>query len=91
MVELILVTENIDTSDMGKLITHIKGFAAKLEAEKIRERTQRGIRERVKAGKMPSGRRARLFGYTYIPGKGVGQGIRQAVSNSCVRRQGHMK
>ena len=77
MVELILVTESIDTSDMGKLIVHIKGFAAKLEAEKIRERTQRGIRERVKAGRMPSGRRARLYGYTYIPGKGVGQGIRQ--------------
>jgi site-specific DNA recombinase len=75
-VKLVLVTEDIDTSDMGKLITHIKGFAAKLEAEKIRERTQRGIRERVKAGKMPSGRRARLYGYTYVGGKGVGEGVR---------------
>jgi len=75
-VKLVLVTEDIDTSDMGKLITHIKGFAAKLEAEKIRERTQRGIRERVKAGKMPSGRRARLYGYNYVSGKGVGEGIR---------------
>jgi site-specific DNA recombinase len=75
-VKLVLVTEDIDTSDMGKLITHIKGFAAKLEAEKIRERTQRGIRERVKAGRMPSGRRARLYGYTYVSGKGVGEGIR---------------
>ncbi len=67
-VELTLVTEDVDSSDMGKLITHIKGFAAKLEVEKIRERTQRGIRERVKAGKMPSGRRARLYGYTYSDG-----------------------
>ena len=67
-VELILVTEDLDSSDMGKLIVHIKGFAAKLEVEKIRERTQRGIRERVKAGKMPSGRRARLYGYTYSDG-----------------------
>lgn len=75
--ELILVTETLDSSDMGKLITYIKGYAAKLEAEKIRERTQRGIRERVKAGKMPSGRRARLFGYTYVPGKGEGEGIRR--------------
>jgi len=75
-VQLVLVTESIDTSDMGKLITHIKGFAAKLEAEKIRERTQRGIRERVKAGRMPSGRRARLYGYIYVSGKGVGEGIR---------------
>ncbi len=67
-VALIMVTEDVDSSDMGKLIAHIKGFAAKLEAEKIRERTQRGIRERVKAGKMPSGRRARLYGYTYSDG-----------------------
>jgi len=75
-VELILVTETIDSSDLGRLITYIKGYAAKLEAEKIRERTMRGIRERVKAGKMPSGRRARLYGYTYLPGKGVGEGVR---------------
>jgi site-specific DNA recombinase len=75
-VELVLVTETVDSSDLGKLITYIKGYAAKLEAEKIRERTMRGIRERVKAGKMPSGRRARLYGYTYLPGKGPGEGVR---------------
>lgn len=67
-VELILVTETVDSSDLGRLITYIKGYAAKLEAEKIKERTQRGIRERVKSGKMPSGRRARLYGYTYSDG-----------------------
>jgi len=67
-VKLVLVTEDIDSSDMGKLIAHIKGYAAKLEALKIRERTMRGIKERVKAGKMPSGRRARLYGYTYSDG-----------------------
>ncbi|MBA7702462.1 hypothetical protein ES703_111230 [subsurface metagenome] len=75
-VGLILVTETIDSSDLGKLVTYIKGYAAKLEAQKIRERTTRGIRERVKAGKMPSGWRARLYGYTYLPGKGVGEGVR---------------
>lgn len=75
-VALIMVTEDVDSSDMGKLITHIKGFAAKLEAEKIKERTTRGLRERAKAGKFPSGRRARLYGYTYLPGKGVGEGVR---------------
>ena len=46
-VGLILVTETIDSSDLGKLVTYIKGYAAKLEAQKIRERTTRGIRERV--------------------------------------------
>ncbi|MFC1972379.1 recombinase family protein [Chloroflexota bacterium] len=74
--ELILVTEDIDSSDMGRLITHIRGFAAKLEAQKIRERTARGMRERLKSGKLFGGRATKLYGYTYIPGKGEGQGIR---------------
>jgi site-specific DNA recombinase len=38
-VDLILVTEDLDSSDIGKLVSYIKGYAAKLEAEKIRERT----------------------------------------------------
>jgi len=75
-VELILVTETVDSSDLGKLITYIKGYAAKLEVEKIRERTVRGLKERAKSGKFPSGRRARLYGYTYLPGKNVGEGVR---------------
>lgn len=75
-VELQLVTETLDSSDLGKLITYIKGYAAKLEAEKIKERTMRGIRQRVKSGRLPGGRKARLFGYTYMPGKGMGEGIR---------------
>jgi len=63
-VELILVTEDLDNSDIGLLITHIKGYAAKLEAEKIRERTMRGKRERIRSGKLPTGRGV-LFGYDY--------------------------
>ena len=49
---------------MGKLITHIKGYSAKLEAEKIKERTMRGKRERIKNGKLPTGRGI-LYGYDY--------------------------
>jgi len=63
-VELILVTEDLDNSDLGLLITHIKGYAAKLEAEKIKERTMRGKRERIRNGKLPSGRGI-LYGYDY--------------------------
>jgi len=63
-VELILVTEDLDNSDLGLLITHIKGYAAKLEAEKIKERTMRGKRERIKNGKLPTGRGV-LYGYDY--------------------------
>jgi len=75
-VELILVTETIDSSDLGKLITYIKGYAAKLEAEKIRERTMRGARQRASQGKIPIGGTGKLYGYTYMKGKGEGQGIR---------------
>jgi site-specific DNA recombinase len=75
-VALTMVTEDVDSSDMGKLIAHIKGFAAKLEAEKIKERTMRGKRARALAGKLPANSHAKLYGYSYVPGKGVGEGIR---------------
>ncbi|MFC1931186.1 recombinase family protein [Chloroflexota bacterium] len=80
-IQLSLVTETLDSSDMGKLITYIKGYAAKLEAEKIRERTMRGIKERVKAGRLPGGRKAKIWGYDYLPGKGVGEGVRYINEN----------
>lgn len=73
---LILVTETIDSSDMGKLISYIKGYAAKLEAEKIRERTTRGKRARALSGRLPSGTGRGLYGYFYLKGKGETRGIR---------------
>lgn len=69
-VALIMVTEDVDSSDMGKLIAHIRGFAAKLEAEKIKERTMRGKRERIKNGKLPTGRGI-LYGYSYDKELGI--------------------
>jgi site-specific DNA recombinase len=63
-IRLILVTDDVDSSDIGKLVAHIKGFAAKLEAEKIKERTMRGKRERIRNGKLPTGRGI-LYGYDY--------------------------
>jgi site-specific DNA recombinase len=62
-------TEDIDNSELGKLINYIKGFAAKLEAEKIKERTGRGIKARINKGLLPSGQRGRLYGYLYHDGK----------------------
>jgi site-specific DNA recombinase len=64
-VSLVLVTEDIDSSDMGKLIMHIKGYAAKLEAEKIRERTQRGKHQKLEQGQLPHGTGYGLYGYTW--------------------------
>jgi site-specific DNA recombinase len=75
-VEIILVTETIDSSDLGKLITYIKGYAAKLEAEKIKERTMRGRKARALAGKLPGGSNTKLYGYNYLPGRGIGEGVR---------------
>ncbi|MFC1945043.1 recombinase family protein, partial [Chloroflexota bacterium] len=64
-VNLEAVTENVDSSELGKLITYIRGFASKLEAEKIRERTMRGKRASALEGKIPHGGFARLYGYDY--------------------------
>ena len=75
-VEVVLVTETLDSSDLGKLIIHIKGFAAKLEAEKIRERTIRGKRTKALSGRIPSGSHARLYGYDYIKARVDGGAVR---------------
>jgi len=42
------VTKDLDNTELGKLISYIRGFASKLEAEKIKERTMRGKMQRVK-------------------------------------------
>ena len=58
------VTEDVDNSELGKLISYIRGFASKLEAEKIRERTMRGKKAKAKQGQMVGG--MTLYGYDYI-------------------------
>jgi len=64
-VALETVTEDVDNSELGKLITYIRGYASKLETEKIRERTLRGKKARALEGKIPHGGFARLYGYDY--------------------------
>lgn len=64
-VTLEAVQEDIDTSDLGKLISYIRGFASKLEAEKIRERTMRGKARRVKEGYLPTGTGVGILGYDW--------------------------
>ncbi len=58
------VTEPLDDSPEGQLIRFVRGYAAKVEHEKIRERTQRGKRARVEAGKMPPSHNP-LYGYQW--------------------------
>jgi len=76
-VELVLIAETHDSSDLGKLITYIKGYGAKLEAEKIKDRTRQGRKARIRSGKLANGKASHLFGYNYIPGRGEGEGVRQ--------------
>ena len=64
-VKLETVTEDVDNTELGKLITYIRGFASKLEAEKIRERTMRGKKARLAEGKLPQGTGVGLYGYDW--------------------------
>lgn len=66
-VTLEAVTETVDSSDLGKLITHIKGYAAKLDAERRRDATMRGKKEWARKGRISHGGFARIYGYDYIP------------------------
>lgn len=45
------VTEPLDNSPEGQLIRFVRGYAAKIEHEKIRERSIRGRRARAQSGK----------------------------------------
>jgi site-specific DNA recombinase len=64
-VTLEAVTETVDSSELGKLISYIRGFASKLEAEKIKERTQRGKRAKAREGYMTGGFHI-TYGYDYV-------------------------
>jgi len=59
------VTEDIDKTPLGEAITYLRGTFSQIEAEKIKERTLRGKKERAKEGKIPHGGFARLYGYDY--------------------------
>src|SRR5262245_46892924 len=46
------VSEPLDHSPEGQLIRFVRGYAARIEVEKIRERTLRGKRTRMQNGKI---------------------------------------
>ena len=64
-VTLEAVTETVDSSEVGKLISYIRGFASKLEAQKIREHTMRGKRAKVMRGELPQGTGVGMYGYEW--------------------------
>jgi site-specific DNA recombinase len=69
-VELLFVTEPMDMSPEGALIRYVRGYAAKIEHEKIRERSMRGKREKYLAGKYVQGG-PNLYGYEHDKESGL--------------------
>lgn len=61
-VALIFVQDPVDTSDEGRLMLHVKGYAAKLEREKIRERQLRAKYFNAQAGRIHN-HGVDLYGY----------------------------
>ena len=77
-VDLLCVTEPLQDGQVGELISYVRGWASKLEAEKIKERTTRGRRVRVETyGKLPTGRGV-LYGYNYDKERGLN------IANNCL-------
>jgi site-specific DNA recombinase len=64
------VTEPLDNSPEGQLIRFVRGYAAKVEHEKIKERTIRGRRARAQSGKVHS-HGVEKFGYRRNKEQGV--------------------
>jgi site-specific DNA recombinase len=63
-----LTEEVFEDAPTGQLLRSVSGFIAQIEREKIRERTRRGVRQRVRAGLMlPSG--IPLYGYSFADNK----------------------
>jgi site-specific DNA recombinase len=64
---LVFVTEPLDSLPEGQLLTFVRGWAAQLEREKIKDRTVRGKAARVAPGRLPqgTGRTGAPYGYRY--------------------------
>ena len=66
-VELQFVLEPLDNSPEGALILYVKGYAAQIERERIKERTMRGKRSRAKQGFLVQATGKGIYGYRYVP------------------------
>ena len=66
-VELLCVAEPIEHGPIGELLSYVRGWASRREADKIKERTSRGRKARIASGKLANGKASYLFGYDYRP------------------------
>ena len=62
--DVLFVTEPLDNSPEGQLIRFVRGYAAKVEHEKLKERSLRGIWARARQGKLMPGWKP-LYGYRW--------------------------
>jgi site-specific DNA recombinase len=58
------VTEPLDSTPEGMLVRYIVGYAGKVEHQRIKERTERGKRQRLESGRL-SGYGTAPFGYRW--------------------------
>jgi len=65
-VSLEAAIETVDNSEVGKLVFYIKGYAAKLDAERRRDATGRGKRAMLNSGKLPQGNGIGIYGYKWL-------------------------
>ena len=63
-VQLVFTTESLDETPEGKLVSYVRGYAAKIEREKIRERVARGTKKIVESGQLV-GQGKPLYGYRF--------------------------
>ena len=59
-------TEIVDNTEAGKLVFYIKGYAAKLDAERRRDATGRGKRAMLNSGRLPQGTGIGVYGYKWL-------------------------
>jgi site-specific DNA recombinase len=69
-VQLLFVTEPLDNTPEGQLIMYVKGYAAQIEREKIRERCIRGKRQVALSGRIHRAG-TELYGYIREDGKRI--------------------
>ncbi|MFC1946077.1 recombinase family protein [Chloroflexota bacterium] len=65
-VSLEAATETVDNSEVGKLVFYIKGYAAKLDAERRRDATGRGKKAMLDSGRLPQGTGIGVYGYKWL-------------------------
>jgi site-specific DNA recombinase len=68
--KLLFVTEDLDKSPEGKLMTSVRAYVAEVERLKIRERCVRGKRQKALNGKVLRGG-TDLYGYSYDKEHGI--------------------